>query len=431
MFNRKSEDGKGPKPTPQAEPAAPAGPRTPAEQRATRIRLDQFDRSDLRFFLREPKHLQEEHLKDLLPSVQHEGLQAPVEFFQDGPRKVLVKGHRRVAACIILCKKGAPGFLADMELDAIEVLETDPRELLVRCVLDNSVRKNLDQVDRIRVARSLFLAGVSEARGAEALGISVQSYKRDLSIAECPWIFNHVVANNISPTPAATILRAVADAAEEYPDILEQVQEDLDQWIKAKRRWIDRRDKVLKAKKGRGKGLSEADRQVKRYLSNQLTEHWAELIRRGEPLDDTAEWTFQVDLDPDKDLLQIGGVRLNLAKDPARKLAEVASKLSQLAKDIGPFLQKRFQEEQLQRQRSTGRTVVRDTQYLRDLGLACLASQFEEELSESEPDGEEDPDFDRNEPRPEHDLADDVDAPDGPLGADPEADPSRDEEATR
>ena len=84
MFNRKSEDGKGPKPTLQAEPAAPAGPRTPAEQRATRIRLNQFDRSDLRFFLREPKHLQEEHLKDLLPSVQHEGLQAPSSFSKTG-----------------------------------------------------------------------------------------------------------------------------------------------------------------------------------------------------------------------------------------------------------------------------------------------------------------------------------------------------------
>ena len=405
--------------------------KAPPEQVARRVRLDQFDRSDLRFFLREPKHLQEESLKDLLPSVQHEGLQAPVEFFQDGSRKVLVKGHRRVAACVILSRKGAPGFCVDMELDAIEVLETDPRELLVRCVLDNSVRKNLDQVDRIRVARSLFLAGVPEARAAEALGISVQSYKRDLSIAESPWMFNHIVANHISPTPAATILKAIADAEKEYPGIRKQVQEELDQWIEAKRRWIDRRDKVLKAKKGRGKGMSEADRQVKRYLSNQLAEHWAELIRQGEPLDDTTEWIFHVDLDPDKDPLQIGGVRLNLAKDPARKLAEVASKLSQLAKDIGPFLQKRFQEEQLQRQRSTGRTVVRDTQYLRDLGLEWLASQFEEELSEPEPNGEEDPDFDRNEIRPERDLADDVDAPDGPSGTDPEADPSDDEEAAR
>ncbi|HKM54801.1 MAG TPA: ParB N-terminal domain-containing protein [Isosphaeraceae bacterium] len=425
MFNRKSEEGKGTKPTPQAEP------RSPAEQRATRIRLNQFDRSDLRFFLREPKHLQEEHLKDLLPSVQHEGLQAPVEFFQDGPRKVLVKGHRRVAACIILCKKGAPGFLADMELDAIEVLETDPRELLVRCVLDNSVRKNLDQVDRIRVARSLFLAGVPEARAAEALGISVQSYKRDLSIAECPWIFNHVVANNISPTPAATILRAVADAAEEYPGILEQVQEELDQWIEAKRRWIDRRDKVLKANKGRGKGLSEADRQVKRYLSNQLAEHWAELIRQGDSLDEDTEWTFQVDLDPDKDLLQIGGVRLNLAKDPARKLAEVASKLSQLAKDLGPFLQKRFQEEKLQQKRSSGRTIVRDTKYLKDLGLDSLASEFEQELAEPRLEGEEDADFDQVEPRPECDLADEVESPDSQPGEDPQADVPSDEEAAR
>ena len=106
-------------------------------------------------------------------------------------------------------------------------------------------------------------------------------------------------------------------------------------------------------------------------------------------------------------------MRLDLAKDPARKLAEVASKLSQLAKDLGPFLQKRYREEQLQRKRSSGRTVVRDTQYLKDLGLDSLASQFEQEQADAVPEGEEDPDFDRNEPRPEHDLATQVDPPDG------------------
>lgn len=431
MFNRKNDEGKGTKPAAQGNTAAPAEPSTPAEQITRRVRLNQLDRSELKYFLRDEKYLQEDNLKDLLPSIQHEGLQVPIEYFQDEARKVLVKGHRRVAACVILARKGAPGFREDMELDAIEVLETDPRELLVRCVLDNSVRKNLDQVDRIRAARRLFLAGVPETRAAEALAISVQSYKRDLSIAENPWMFNHVVANDISPTPAATILKAIAEAEKEYPMIRVQVQKELGQWIEVKRLWIEQRDKILKANRGRGKGLSEADRQVKRYLSNQLAEHWAELIGQGLPLDDTTEWTFQVDLDLEKDLLQIGSVRLNLAKDPALKLAEVATKLSQLAKILGPFLQKRDQEEQLQRKRSSGRTVVRDTQYLKDLGLGHLASRFEQELAHAVPEGEEDPDFDRNEPRPEHDLASEIDPPDGQPGEDPQADVPGDEEAAR
>lgn len=412
---------------PQARSDAQQAARVPAPQVARRVRLDEIDRADLRYFLRDEKALSEASLKGLMASLQHEGVQDPVEFFRDGDRKVLVKGFLRVAACAILARKGAEGFRDDMELDAIEVLETDHRELLIRSVLDNSVRKSLDQVDRIRAARSLFLANVIEGRAAEALGISVQSYKRDLLIAENPWMFDRVVANEVNPTPASTILRAIADAEKEHPGIRSQVRGELHAWVEAKRLVIERRDKVLKAKKGRGRGLSEADRQVKRYLSNQLAEHWAELIRRGESLDDTAEWTFQVDLDPEKDLLQIGGVRLNLAKDPARKLAEVASKLSQLAKDLGPFLKKRFQEEQLQRMRSSGRTFVRDTQYLRDLGLDGLAAQFEQELQDMEqagPDGEEDPDYEGEDPRAERDLAAEADADaDAPGGRDSDADP--------
>jgi hypothetical protein len=337
-------------------------------------------------------------------------MQVPIEFVQDGDRKVLVKGFRRVAAWVILARKGVPGFGADQKLEAIEVLETDPRELLVRSILDNSVRKSLDQVDRIRASRALFLALVPEARAAAALGISVQSYKRDLLIAEHPWMFEHVDANQINPTPAATILRAILDAETDHPGSGGRVRQELGLWIEEKAAEIRRRDKVLKLKKGRGKGLSEADKQVKRYLSNQLAEHWADLIRQGASLDDDAEWTFQADLDPEKDLLQIGGVRLNLAKDPVRKLAEVATKLSRLAQEIGPVLVKRYRDEQ-QRARPAGKAVIRDLGYLRALGLDDLAAEYEREqreLAAGDSDGGADPDFDRETPRPERDLATEV-----------------------
>ena len=423
MVNRQSEEGKGTRPTPQAEP------RTPAEQRATRIRLDEIDRGDLRFYYRDRKYLQEEHLEDLLKSLRREGMQVPIEFFRDGDRKVLVKGFRRVAAWVILARKGVPGFGEDQKLDAIEVLETDPRELLVRSILDNSVRKSLDQVDRIRASRALFLALVPEARAAEALGISVQSYKRDLLIAEHPWMFEHVDANQINPTPAATILRAILDAETDHPSSGARVRQELGLWIEEKAAEIRRRDKVLKLKKGRGKGLSEADKQVKRYLSNQLAEHWADLIRRGESLDDDAEWTFQADLDPEKDLLQIGGVRLNLAKDPVRKLAEVATKLSRLAQEIGPILVKRHRDEQ-QRARPAGKAVIRDLGYLRGLGLDDLAAEYEREqreLAAGDPDGAADPDFERQAPRPERDLAAEVEETVA-AEADAEAERADDEE---
>ena len=86
--------------------------------------------------------------------------------------------------------------------------------------------------------------------------------------------------------------------------------------------------------KGKRQGLGAADKVIKRYVTNELADHWVELILQGQPLDDDAEWAFRVDLDPDKDLLEIGGVRLNLAKDPVRKLVDVASKLSQLVTEL-------------------------------------------------------------------------------------------------
>lgn len=146
---------------------------------------------------------------------------------------------------------------------------------------------------------------------------------------------------------------------------------------------------------------------MSKYLTSQIAEHWAILIGQGLSLDERAEWTFKADLDPEKEVLQIGGAKLDLTKDPVAKLAEVASKLSQLAKELGPVLQRRHAEEQ-RRGRPGGRGVVRDTGYLRNLGLDDLADRYERELDElagPEADGEEDPDFDRVEPRPERDLA--------------------------
>ena len=432
MFNRKSDEGKGTNPTAQAKTVAPAAPRTPAEQRPTRIRLDEIDRGNLQFSCRDPKYLAEEYLQDLIASIQKEGMQVPIEFVRLGGKIVLTKGQRRVAACVVLARKQVPRFHNDMELDAIEVLETSHTELLVRSVLDNTIRKSLDQVERIRAARNLYRAGVHEGRAAEALGVSVQSYKRDLLIAGDAWMFTHVVANHVNPTAATIILKAMYEAANDDPQGFKRAQGEIDSWVTAKAAELERKDKILQAKRGKGKGLSEADKQVRRYLSNQLAEHWAGLIRQGASLDEDTEWTFQADLDLEKEQLQIGSVRLDLAKDPVRRLAEVASKLSQLAKEIAPILKRRHAEGQ--RPRSLGKSVVRDVEYLKDLGLVDLADQWkkeQDELLETKPSGPPDPEFDAERPRTEDDLASEVDAPDAGAQPDADAHAAPDEEAAR
>ena len=286
-------------------------------------------------------------------------------------------------------------------------------------------------MERIRAARALFRAGVHEGRAAEALGVSVESYKRDLLIAGDAWMFEHVVANHINPTAATIILKAMHEVASNDPQGFQRARDELDRWVAAKAAELERKDKILQAKRGKGKGLSEADKQVRRYLSNQLAEHWAGLICQGASLDEDTEWTFQADLDLEKEQLQIGSVRLDLAKDPVRKLAEVASKLSQLAKEIGPILKRRHAEGQ--RPRSTGKTVVRDVEYLKGLGLNDLADQWKKEqdaLLEATPSGPPDPGFDGERPRTEDDLASEVDVPDAGVQPDADAHPAPDGEAT-
>ena len=145
-------------------------------------------------------------------------------------------------------------------------------------------------------------------------------------------------------------------------DFRDGIQAELDQWIERKRTAIEQKDRELKLK-GKRQGLSAADKVIKRYVTNELADHWVELILQGQPLDDDAEWAFRVDLDPDKDLLEIGGVRLNLAKDPVRKLVDVASKLSQLVTELSPILQKRYSDEQRWVQ-SPGKAVIRDIDFL-------------------------------------------------------------------
>jgi hypothetical protein len=416
-------------------PDPPPRERANSKQRYTRIELDKIDRADRRFLVRDPKGLTEEGLKDLIASIRSRGVQVPIEYVRDGTRGILVAGERRVAACLFLARKGVPGFSDQMAIPALELLETDPRELLLRGVTDNCLRKNLDQVERVRAAHTLFVTGVPDARAAEALGVSGQSYKRDLIIAQSPWMMDHLDLGNINPTSAFVILRAILEAESEHPEIRTQAQADVDAWIWAKRQDIDRRDKVLKAKRGRGKGLSEADKQVRRYLTNQLAEHWAELIRQGHALDDEVGWTYPALLDLDKDVLMLGSARLNLAKDPVRKLAEVASKLSQLAQDLKPVIQARHEQEQ-RRGRPAGRSVIRDTSYLREIGLADFADECEQELralAEAGPDGEKDWAVDRHAPRTERELAAEVDVPDDQPDGDAAGhdDPSGGEEVAR
>jgi hypothetical protein len=137
-----------------------------------------------------------------------------------------------------------------MAIPAIELLETDLRELLLRAVTGNCIRWNFDQVERVRAAHALSVAGIPDKGAAEALGVSPKSYRRDLIIAQSPWMTDQVDRYNFNPTEAADVLRAVLEAECENPEIRTAAKAFVDEWIRAKREEFLRRDKVLKAKRG-------------------------------------------------------------------------------------------------------------------------------------------------------------------------------------
>jgi ParB-like chromosome segregation protein Spo0J len=384
---------------------------TEAETSRAKVTLRDLAFDTDRYYHRETEDLGEKRLEGLLKSLTLEGLLVPVEFSADQKgRKVVINGHRRVAACRILAARNVPGFNDSMELEALEVRNATPQDLLVRSVADNEVRLSLDRVGRIRVARKLHDAGVQVDRAAFALGVSVKTYERDLLIAQHPWMYQHVIDDSINPTPAQALLAKARDAGR-----LRELKEDLDAWVAREKQNIRERERISKLK--HNKELRPADRMVKKLLPAHLVTHWLELLGKNRRFDEDAQWTFAAAIEDKKDLLHISSVTLNLRQVPLDRLAQVASKLSLLTKQLRPVIQQRHQEERNVAVRGASASPY-DLDYLREMGLDDVAKDLEGRLtSGAEEDGVEDGGRDVPESRPERDLTEDIGLPGGAADA--------------
>ncbi len=290
-----------------------------------------------------------------------------------------------------------------MELDALEVLNATPQDLLVRSVADNEVRLNLDRNGRIRVAKKLHDAGVQVERHRPPLGVSVKTYERDLLIA--PRL--DVPARHRRQRRPHPGLRAPGQGrGGGSPPGTQGEPRRLDRPGKAQ---DPREGEALKAQQN--KELRPADRLVRHCLSNHLVAHWLDLLGKKRRFDEDAHWNFAAGIEEETDRLRISSVSLDLAKAPLDQLALVASKLSRLTKQLRPYIQKRHDEERRARGDGAADSPY-DLDYLRELGLDDFAQNLEERLrEESAADGEEDPDRDRTEERTERDAASDVQLP--------------------
>jgi ParB-like chromosome segregation protein Spo0J len=304
-----------------------------------------------------------------------EGLQVPVEYYRDPDgRKVLVKGHRRSTACRILANRNTPNFTLDMKIPAIEVSDAPVKDLVVRAVADNAVRKSLDGIARIRAAVALHKAGVEDRRAAVALGVSPQSFTRDLLVGQHAWMFDHVLNNRVGPTAASQLLKTAVEAKRE-----DQLRADLAAWIAAKEQEIQRK---IKDRKDKGlKDLTDAEKQVKSYITGALVKHWVELIETGQMFDDHADWAFRAGFDPETKELTVGNFKTNVDKEDPKNLVRMIAQLSQVNKQLLPIAKKRAEEEKGAMFSPTP-TAPYDFALLRQEGLGDFADELEKQLRE-------------------------------------------------
>jgi ParB-like chromosome segregation protein Spo0J len=378
---------------------------TNATTRRTKVRLDELKFDLARYCHRDEEALKEENLAPLMQSLILEGQLVPIEFFTNAEgEKELLGGHRRVTALRTLADKNVPRFTRDMEVEANEVLDATPQDLLVLSIADNAVRQDLGRDERIRVSKKLHDAGVQVERAARAMGVSVKTYERDLLIARHGWMFQHVIDKSIEPSNAIELLTEAEKAGR-----VNELKEDLGSWVAKQKETIRQKEKLRKAKEG--KELRPAEKEVKRLMPKHLVAHWLELLRSKKRLDEDAEQTYAAGIDSESEQLHISAVTLHLARAPLGVLAEVASKLSQLSKQLAPYLKKRHEQEKGGKT-SQEAAAAYDYDYLQNLGLDDVAKELEERAQQAQqPDGEADPGRDQQPARPEQDLSAEVQLP--------------------
>lgn len=375
----------------EKEPPAPLTRATRAETSAAKVRLSDFVVNRSRYSFRGDDEFKPTRLNPLKTSITTEGLQVPLEFYRDGQgRPVLIKGHRRAEALKQLAAENVPGFTADMEVDALEVVNATPEEHVLRSLLDNLNREDLSAAARMRAAKVLHDNGIDPGRAAAALGISMKTLERDLRIASHSWMVQHIEDKSITAGDAYRLLEAA-----ENKDHVGELKEDLDAWVAGKKLQIRKRELVQKARTG--KELRPAEKEVRKLMKRHLVDHWIELLGEGKRFDDDVEKVFAAGIEADTGELRIEALKLDLRNAKLKDIAKVAAKLSQISQDLIPFLESRslLDSPDGPQTRLKEENKVYDLKLLREHGLGDLAESLEREVKTDAQPAEEEPEKDK------------------------------------
>lgn len=321
-----------------------------SSSRPIRIRLSQVTAdAEQEFCHRDPRALEAASLAPLVENLVSEGQQTPLTVHDSGRtdaagRKVyiLVGGFRRYHS---LRKAAADNLDAahihdEMEVDAVEVVKGAGqdaaefrKDLLVRSVAENEVRKQFTNDEKLAIVKQFHSARVPAPRAASALGVSETQYQRFLSIVSHPWLHDLVTGQCVGSTDAAEL----AQKAEKH-DRLEDLRRELTRWVAARRKQLDAERREL-AKVG--KKLAGAAAAVKKYLDRKLVKHWLDCIEQGRPFEGKPEFNFGILIDPEKKTITVPG-RVFRADDlTVADFETMIAELQEATGELVPLLRQR------------------------------------------------------------------------------------------
>jgi ParB-like chromosome segregation protein Spo0J len=327
------------------------------------------------FAIRTGQKYKPEYFTDLIEDIKIHGLIDPPQVAKgpDGKWRIIA-GHRRFAALWFLAKQGVPGFSPDMNVTVIEVQNAPHLNLLIRSIATNELGERLDVKERLVAVQKMDADHASKKEMGSALKVGEKSIERDLRITRSQRLFQHVMEDHLPPTAASALAEVAAKS-----NRLDEFLAYFDKFVARKQQEI--KDEDQRSHQETCKGLKPHQMLVTSKLEPHVVRGWLEALAKNKSLREDADLGFVAVFDKKSAVATIK-VKIDAKNDPVAHLARVASQISQVAKHLASFAQKRRALEAPQGPQAALQQddSFLDLDLLRGFGLDDMVTQLEQEL---------------------------------------------------
>jgi hypothetical protein len=328
----------------------------------------------------------ERDLDPLVDSLVREGQLETVQVWAKPgtDRYLVIAGHRRVKALRRAAEQQTDTSITEtMTVECVVITTASKADLLTASLATNAQRQDLYPLEILAAVKKLRDSGVSDARGATAIGYRRTQYERFVAIVENAALYEHVRNGDIGITKAARIVEAVSKAlGQGHAQTLDDVLRDFGSWCEERRAEITAAREQYEAA---GRKFPENQLQVDHHITTELFKQWVRRLEDGEPILGEASFDYGVLLDDKKARLTIPGISLDLRSARSEHLLKVAEALIGLPHRLVPYIRQAEYAERTRQQEEGGAGPVdpKFEDFLRDVGLdhrlAALRQQAEAE----------------------------------------------------